>query len=253
MFGVAVLMLPYRFPVRKSGGKSNEDEYVGGGPLQRAIQQDLLGLKKVFLRKLRKRSCQSPEHDAAGCTFAVFLEVFKEKNAAMLHSKLVNAKVDPEAVSQLLYAACLNLITSSSQILTEISFGLFSLYAFYQSNPRQTQVSTTNSLDMLPLGQDLLHTGRSFKQPVRVDSYSYAALQMWRDRSIQVQDDCQALRMSKWPNVASHCCNCGVATDYLGILDKLRPHWDFCEYTGPVGIEGYAGHSDYPMAAKGCP
>ena len=291
----------------------------GGGPLQVAIEKDLLELRTVFFQQQQQNdeaaalssssaAAVVAPHDAEGSVFRAFRSVFASAKIALLHTRLTPPRVDKGQFSQLIYSACLSLIAKAFQTKDEsmtssnensvdhihaiffrnASYGLFCLFALYETNtlPR-APTNDQERLEVCTMGiqaddNTKLHGfRRAFRCPIRVDRYLYTLLLQLRDEALVVQASCQTKRTRacakrvgegvSGPTVAagaggditataandqhssergSWSCQCGVATDTIRILDRLMHHLDYCEYDGPCGAEGLAGHADYPFPCK---
>jgi hypothetical protein len=124
------------------------DPLHGGGPVQRAIEHDLLDLRTKFVQLLHEEVTTNHDgnhrrrHMDQGQVFGLFKTVFGEAKIALLHSRVVPPRCDRDAYSQLIYAACLSLVKKSFEstnfCLEHATFGLFCLYTLYQTNPLPT-------------------------------------------------------------------------------------------------------------------
>ena len=263
-------MLPYRLrpPIygkklqRLKDDKAGEDVLRGGGPVQRAIEQDLLAIRGPFLKVTQEQQQASTtnSHWDSGKSFRCFKTVFGSSKVAALHS-LVPKKCDKESFSQLIYAACLSLLKTSFQAdnfeLENSCHALFCLYALFKTNPLPR--ATTTPFQLVPVGlvsaenPKFLYR-RAFAPNIRVDRYHYSLLLRLRAQAQARQAECQEHHMASHQqqargaeNDSTHwTCQCGIATDTLELVDRLLPDLDLGEYTGPVSLEGLAGHADYP-------
>ena len=285
-------MLPYRLraPIygKKLKGlkeKSGNDVLEGGGPIQRAITQDLLRLRDDFVNTLNQEhddnasendpTSQQQEaaatyyrHVAPGKTFSAFrTNIFDSSKLSHLHT-LVPPKCDREAYSQLIYACCLSMLKQAftSQdagvvMFEDASYALFLLYALFETNPLPRSFKKS-SLELLPVGLLSKHLSRrSFAPNIRVDRYHYSLLLRLRmialKRHAECQQSCmkaqeQNLEVANSDRSKSLCnwrCICSLCQDAVEIVDRIMPVLELCEYTGPVGLEGLAGHSEYPFAS----
>jgi hypothetical protein len=264
-------MLPYRLrPAiygkklqRLKDEKAGEDVLRGGGPLQRAIEQDLLEIRGPFLEVAQEQQHASTtnRHLDSGKSFQCFKTVFGSSKVAALHS-FVPKKCDKESFSQLIYAACLSLLKKSFEtdefVLENSCHALFCLYALYNTNPLPR--ATNTPFQLVPVGlvspenPKFLYR-RAFAPNIRVDRYHYSLLLRLRAQAEARQAECQEHYMESYQQqqalgVVNDCtpwtCQCGIATDTVEVVDRLLPGLDLCEYTGPVSLEGLAGHADYP-------
>jgi hypothetical protein len=266
-------MLPYRLrpPVY---GKTNEHlkrsqaqkatpQQPDGGPIQAAMVADLKGLQWKFLQS----SCYSTEssntekHFARGRTFTDFKNLMEKSKVALMHLLIPQTTCDKEAYSQLIYAACLQVLKNSmeeensEQTLESAAFSLFSLYALFETNPLSRQLD--NSLDLLPMGLSEEEGNfrslyrRAFKQNIRIDQYHYSLVLQVREMAMARIADCRKdFYLSRCSNEKQTLdslwsCKCGIARDTLEILNRLESKWDYSAYTGPVGLEALAGHPEF--------
>jgi hypothetical protein len=263
-------MLPYRLrpPIygkklqRLKDEKTGQDVLRGGGPLQRAIGQDLLETRGPFLKvqQEQQQASTTNSHWDSGKSFQCFKTVFGSSKVAALHS-FVPKKCDKESFSQLIYAACLSLLKTSFEtddfVLENSCHALFCLYALYNTNPLPR--ATDTPFQLVPVGlvsvknPKLLYR-RAFAPNIRVDRYHYCLLLRLRAQAEARQAECQEHYVESHQQQAlgvendstPWTCQCGIATDTLELVDRLLPDLDLCEYTGPASLEGLAGHADYP-------
>jgi Small nuclear RNA activating complex (SNAPc), subunit 1 len=247
-------MLPYRLraPPKAGPWKSakEEDPFLHGGPMQRAIEEDILEIRPDFLHaccNFSNHQNQTSHPAKAGATFSQFASLFGAHKIGLLHSCTIPPRCDHDAYAQLIYASCLSLMrkamedSSSSSTFEQAAFGLFSLYAFYQTCPLPKQTDTP--LQMLPMGLQGDNPKKQFRRHfatrIRIDPHHYSLLQQLQDDALAKQADCQGQPLET--------CSCSVATDVLSILYRLDDCWDYSMYTGPRSVEGLAGHADYPF------
>lgn len=284
--------------VAKNGGTDGSiepapnDPLHGGGPLQRAIELDLLELRTKFVRllqdftpdgagdkhgndddgvtNLRQRRC----HVERGQVFRMFKMVFGEAKIALLHSRLIPPRCEREAYSQLIYAACLSLLKKSyaepTFCLEHAVFAVFCLYTLYQTNPLAMgpDVSSMNHYDhqrqrhlltMLPMGLQNVENPkalyrRAFRTFIRIDRYHYSLLLRLVEECRARQGECQShARIVPHQDTGQWRCTCGVATDGIEIVTRVLKTLDFAEYTGPCSVEGLAGHADYAFSSAASP
>jgi hypothetical protein len=271
-------MLPYRLrtPVY---GKNNEhlkqsaagSVLSGGGPIQVAMEQDLTQLQTRYVETLLSNG--SPEnhisrndhHAETETAFQIFKQQFAESKVAMFHLLLPKNVSDKEAYSQLIYAACLEIFRSAfptriDPTINEVSlehaaFAIFSLYALYETNPLPRETKTP--LELLPMGLQEEENfralyRRAFLQSIRIDQQHYSLLLQLRELSLARIASCEQdfykthfVQQRSGSNSTSWKCNCAIARSALQVLDRLSTKWELCDYTGPVGLEGLAGHADY--------
>lgn len=256
-------MLPYRLrpptfsdkAFKEKKQNESKNMLAGGGPVQRAMELDLMELRPKFLEQLNRTSQQ---HNSPGATFGAFRNVFGQAKVALVHTRTLPIRCDRDAYAQLLYASCLSLLKHAFQqdelMLEHAAFAIFCLYALYETNPL-TNVPES-PLQMLSMGVQCPENPkflyrRTFRMPIRIDRYHFSLLQRVRDEALAQQADCQCARMQAWrANTADWLCTCGIAVDAARVVDRLMPCLDLGEYTGPRGLEALAGHGDYPYGCK---
>ena len=292
-------MLPYRLRPPVYGGKLKQKKeqegisfddrsrpYREGGPVERAVRADLLALLPAFEEKLRQiKPSDSSEHTATGLAFAAFKDVFGSNRVAMLNragdSGLLPTKCDRNSYSQMLYSVCLSMMRQSFRdhsksnenqdsgndslgvFLRQAAYGVFTLYALYETNPLPRGPSSESSkeeyLALLPMGITNPEHGRAtyrraFRSPIRIDTEHYGYLLQLRDLARAERCQCAASMRKNYSQQdngeqvdAQWECECAVATDLCVILDRILSSnmLEFSSYTGPCGLEGLAGHADY--------
>jgi hypothetical protein len=255
-------MLPYRLRPPIYGKKlehlkqTAEHVQARGGPVQRAIEEDLSELEKCFLEEHQAVDDSSSHHHVEpGKTFRSFKQVFGSRRVALVHLLVPTTKCDREAYAQLIYAACLERVRIAFQPpfdLEHAAAALYALYALQETNPLPS--TTPTPMQLLPLAMQSKDNPRAlfrraFRQPIRIDQEHYALLLQLRELALARCADCrQALYYQKKKGrTAPWTCSCGIAKDSIEVLNRLLPHLDLdlCEYTGPIGMEALAGHADY--------
>ncbi|KAL3943492.1 MAG: hypothetical protein SGBAC_002457 [Bacillariaceae sp.] len=272
-------MLPYhlRVPVY---GKQNEhvkksaaeEKSVAarGGPLQGAIAEDILLLQAKYLIQLLAKRQTEKQHYEEGFAFGIFRELFADSKVAMLHLLLPKSSCDKEAYSQLIYAACLQVFRKAFSepngvevSLENVGFSLFCLYTLYETNPLPRETNSPFELLSMGIQGDENYRAlyrRVFRQNIRIDHEHYSLLMQLRHLCLARIDACgKRLYGHESQNQSSgdpfnaddtFKCNCGIARDTINIMNLLATRWDYCDYTGPVGLEGLAGHSNYVATAS---
>jgi hypothetical protein len=138
-------MLPYHLRPpsagKKKGVKKIPDgvvaDYPNGGPIQRAIQEDLLDVRGDFVRELQL-GASSPVAGRHGASFAVCKRIFRRRKVAALHTKFIPPRCDQAAFSQMIYAACLAVLPRQL------------------GPPAESGASTSNAQDSSPATDDLI-------------------------------------------------------------------------------------------------
>ena len=294
-------MLPYRLraPIYGTKLKALKVKYgdnvlEGGGPIQRAITQDLIHLRRDFLTLLiaefanddaeetepsttqQQPSTASYRHVKSGKIFGSFRsDVFDKSRVSHLYN-LIPPKCDREAYSQLIYAACLSLLkqafvsqsTSRSGVnFYDASYALFQLYTLFQTNPLPRSFEKS-SLELMPVNLQSIENHkllyrRSYAPNIRIDRYHYSLMLRLRMIALERQAGCQKECMKTQESILKSAagsahpesqldwkCKCSLEQDIVEIIDRILPVLDLCEYTGPVSLEGLAGHSEYPFSCS---
>ena len=292
-------MLPYRLRAPIYGGKLKKEKeiteknnakyatnpYYGGGPVQVAIEKDLLLLREKYYEALQQQQQQQhTNHCKKGDAFRVFQTVFTEAKVALLHTHFPHGKVHRGHYTQLIYAACLHLLQQESQhshsstSTNDASFAVFCLYALYETNPlpNATAISQSTPLSLLSMGlvaadNPKLRFRRAWKTWIRGNRWQYTLLLQLQQDARALMEDCQKERMEYLeqqllgrqqqqqqedtttptttpaaPPTLVFSCRCGMATDVIPVLERVFHRVELCEYSGPGCLEGLAGHTDYP-------
>ena len=166
-------MFPFRPRAPAFGGKlkrkraslgSTESDHVTqlaeGGPVERAIKDDLKTLISMLRTDILRVSSHIPQnsvsdqvHQGLGRSFLQFKAAFREGKFGALHTRCVPPRSDREAYTQLIYSAALSLFTKSTEGMFKQNFSsivythddfvdsalaLFALYALYETCPLPT-------------------------------------------------------------------------------------------------------------------
>ena len=152
-------------------------------PLQQVIIDDLSNLAEQFSSQL-PISAENNDLTTLGASFQMFLTIFERENIALVHTMGLPPRCDPECFAQLLSASCLSFLHKDWNDLPLAAFGIFSLYAFFQSSPLPV-LQPSSSWQLFPMG--LVHPDnpklgyrRRFRQRIRIHRREYAAIQQWR-------------------------------------------------------------------------
>lgn len=232
--------------LKREQGKNVPD----GGRLQKAIKEDLIQFQASFVDEMQKRSNQrdpQESHWKQGAAFSLFKQGFGDSKIAMLHL-LTPPRCDGEAFSQLIYEACLEIFRDFfSSSFEHACSAIFSLYALFETNPLPRELAWP---EIMPIGIRAAETRshhrslfrRAFRQRIRIDRFHYLMFLQLREMALANKAECER----KFHEQKGRCCSCSIARDVVEVLNRLAPQLDFCEYTGPVGLEALAGHPDYP-------
>ena len=269
-------MLPYILrPTRTYGTKAKGRD--NSQTLQNAIQDDLRQFQTLFLTELKQTEINNnhhrQQHWESGKAFGIFKRLFGSCKIALLHL-LVPLKCDQEAHSQLIYAACLDLLRQALlsaaplELFSNAVFSVFCLYTLMETNPLPRGTTQQHGLELLPVGlRSKVDPNRLFRrffsQNIRIDRQHYLLLLRLREMALATHADCRQQQFyfqssttvyetqqqqQQQQQQSTWVCRCGMARDVVEILDRLSSKLDYCEYTGPVGLEAFAGHPDYPYA-----
>ena len=244
-------MLPYklRAPVYGSVeenklGKTNgtdQDVLTGGGPMPKAIVSDL----KAFQTNVVKHFDELHDNDGTkwgdGKAFGVFKHLFSAGKIGLLHWLIPHIKCDQEAFAQIIYAACFECFRDGSDLMERCA-AVMMLYTLYETCPL-IRTEDLKPEEYIPVGLQWREYPRAlyrrpFRQRIRIDRTNFIQL-------LGLREECHIF-INKAHGEEVRAPLVGVAGDTIVILERLSSHWDFCEYTGPVGLEAMAGHPDYP-------
>ena len=253
-----------------------------------------------------------------GNFFGIFKDEFSSSKGGMFHN-LCPSRCNREAYSQMLYSLCLTILkealcpnSSSSSTTTTTTtyttttttgsddsedsdndhttvdrtrleksgFGVFALYALWETNPLPRAIDNDKPLGNLTMGlldpenPRALHR-RYFHQDIRIDRSHFVLMLRLREIALFIQSRCegefydskyqqlkqrQEQRKSKSARSSlsrpvnskeddKRCigwkCSCGLATDILEVIERLFPKLKLCEYIGPIGLESLAWNPDY--------
>jgi hypothetical protein len=267
-------MLPYhlRPPSEGKSIKKKPDsavaDYRNGGPIQQAIQEDLLDVRGDFVRELGE-SVTDPAADILGASFAACKTIFRRRKVAALHTHFMPPRCDPAAYSQMIYAACLAMLprqlspppaagdsiqeTDDSTrgtppvvvegSLTDAAFAFFSLYILHETNPLP-RAENAKGFELMPVGirnrtnnRRAFHR-RTFRPGIRVCQSTMASFLYWREHARAVVSHPDAATLESRER--------RTAEDVLVVLERLWKQLDFVSYAGPRGLEAMASHPHYP-------
>ena len=146
-------------------------------------------------------------------------------------------------------------------------FAIFSLFSLFETNPLPRKIDDENPLELLPVS---LRSSvddprgsyrRCFSQNIRIDRHHFAMLLQLKEISLAKKCDCERKmhefivnlrRRQDNSGVKDHIQNlslirrCGISSDAIDIIERILLRLELCEYTGPIGVEAFAGHMDYP-------
>ena len=250
---------------------AKDDPRLIGGNLQKAILLDLIDLRELFLQGEMSASPSNIDHaklPSVGTSFLRFKATFKDRRFGAIHTRAIPRNVDRGEYAQLLYSCCFNLLEDSVETegdmvieknkfyLPNSIFAVFVLFTLYQTNPlpsspptRQFTPKTKRGIfdedalleawSVLPISREDQHLHRkSYKCPVRIDRKNYFLL-------MQLSDVCKEI-VSQSANASSSYYS--LAQDASHIIDKMLftdNFFSYCEYHGPVGLEGLAGNPHF--------
>jgi hypothetical protein len=161
---------------------------------------------------------------------------------------------------------------SKEKILVRAAYATFLLYALHETNPLKhvnreilrKPGRNDRMIALLPTSlscsRDTALFRRAFHGKIRVDPTTYGLLMLvLRDLALEAVARCHASQFQdicleedgshRNSGGGSDCCwrcTCAVAQDVLHVLRRLESRLDLASYTGPCGLEGMAGHPDYP-------
>jgi hypothetical protein len=244
-------MLPYklRAPVygsveenklRKTDG-TDKDVMTGGGPVPKAIASDLKAFQTGVVTHFHELQHDDGTKWGYGKAFGVFKHLFGAGKIGLLHWLIPHIKCDQEAYAQIIYAACFECFRDASDLIERCA-SVMMLYTLYETSPL-VRTEDLKPEDYIPVGLQWREYPRAlfrraFRQRIRIDRMNFLQL-------LSLREECR-LFIDKAHVDEFRAPLVGVVGDTIVILDRLSSHWDFCEYTGPVGLEAMAGHPDYP-------
>eukprot|EP00956_Cyclotella_meneghiniana_P027457 scaffold61517_cov67-Cyclotella_meneghiniana.AAC.3 len=169
-----------------------------------------------------------------------------------------------------------------TNFLQNVTFAIFTLYTLHQTNTlpnnphdakvtynhpammiQQTESETQRQWSYLPLGKAGVEGKlyrRHYKYPVRVDRCSYMSLMLVRDVCATIvakanyRNNCDSSSSSFCNDSSSNYCNYNMAVDGIHVIDRMMhddAFFTYCEYHGPVGLEGLAGNPNFYNAYYG--
>ncbi|GAX29508.1 hypothetical protein FisN_36Hh001 [Fistulifera solaris] len=255
-------MLPFRLKPPAYGGKLRKEKQENaspldqnhplrdGGPLQRAVHDDLIAQYPNFVAELNT-SFYVDIHDSKGWSFTIFKKIFSDAGISLLHTQFTPPRCDAGAYSQLLYAVCFDFLRRAFQADEDIyffgAFAVFLLYSLYETNPHPKKL--TSEMETLPMNiQDRynprLSFRRCYRERIRIDLEHYHYLLQLRDMCLAKVASLQG-ESRDWDQTSR--ITCSLARDTVEVITRLMPNFDHCAYTGPCGLEALAGHGDYPV------
>eukprot|EP00956_Cyclotella_meneghiniana_P013162 scaffold18839_cov61-Cyclotella_meneghiniana.AAC.8 len=170
-----------------------------------------------------------------------------------------------------------------TNFLQNVTFAIFALYTLHQTNTlpntpydvkvtynhpgmiqqQQHESELQRKWSYLPLGKAGVGGKiyrRHYKLPVRVDRCSYMSLMLVRDICATIvakanyRNNCNSLSSSLCNDSSSNCNNYNLAVDGIHVIDRMMhddAFFTYCEYHGPVGLEGLAGNPNFYNAYYG--
>jgi hypothetical protein len=147
-------------------------QLVGGGPVERAIKQDLISLRNLFYQSLDQKETEtetetetnmtstptlSPTasftHKPKGYAFRIFKDVFQQAKFGIIFTRAAppESRIEREGFTQLIYSAALSLLQDSldddgddgngddgyddETRYFDSMFAIYALYTLYKTNP----------------------------------------------------------------------------------------------------------------------
>lgn len=255
-------MLPFRLKPPSYGGKLKKEKQEqaspldrnhflrDGGPLQRAIHDDLNAQYAKFVVTL-ENTFFIDAHRTNGLSFTVFKKVFSNAGIALLHTQLTPQRCDPAEYAQLIYAVCFDFLRRAFQTREKLlplgAFAVFLLYSLYETNPYPNKLSS--EIESAPMNLQDPHNPRltyrrCYRERIRIDLEHFHYLLQLRDIVLEKVSNFQA-EMGQLEQTSR--ITGSLATDTAEVIERLMPILEYCAYTGPSGLEALAGHADYPV------
>ena len=149
----------------------------------------------------------------------------------------------------------------------DASFALFLLLALFEINPLAREIGNENPLELLPISlrsseDPRAPNRRCFSKNIRIDRQHFALMLRMKELALARRSDCERLffelqRLNFKGEGQNNSeiitklefpsdCAYGMSTDTIEVLERIFLRLQFCEYTGPVGAEAFAGHPEYP-------
>lgn len=205
-------------------GMSDSVLVSDGGPLERAIKQDLLALRSTFFEILMADfrhvdRFRNSLHASKGKAFTCFKNAFRLHDFATIYH-CCPARCDLDSFSQILYSACLGLLVDASKQAIEAhyvkrsAFAIFALYALYKANPYPMppscqMITNDQARSLFPFGvlqtgggaananlEDKTRTRRTYKSPIRIDKHIVLIMQQLHDFCLAAVDRCEYFRLT---------------------------------------------------------
>lgn len=243
--------------VRNSEGSSCEKsdcktyQLRNGGPVQRAIRDDMLSLKAAFQNNF-ERDCGNGkrwtsevsslhQHLALGSSFSIYKETFRKKKFGIIHSPdLCPPRCDRDSYIQMVYSAALEFLydedlfgfekdAQEESIIDDvvihlplsIVFAIFTIYTLYHTNilpamPTKECTAMDDILSTLTMGlaSDTVKYKmyrRAYKSPIRLSQDLYVILYQVRDVALLCIDQCQHRKYYESINKSDRSWTCSCS------------------------------------------
>lgn len=237
-------MLPFHQKNPNYGGKLKKEKgnephpLREGGPLERAIREDLCAILKGFEAPQNHTHCP-----VVGQGFASFAAYLKPTKVTSILTRFVPPRCDVPAYVQLVYAACLSLLDKSNSDLINMAVVCL-LYVL--SHSTKLMAPQPEALETVPLAWQhrafpsavYRHWYWANSSKVRVDPKLFARILELQERCHWEVAECASRKQ---------VCSCALAVDVPHIIARIS--WQYASYTGPASLQGLAGHAEYPYPA----
>eukprot|EP00566_Odontella_aurita_P002855 CAMPEP_0113553502 /NCGR_PEP_ID=MMETSP0015_2-20120614/15646_1 /TAXON_ID=2838 /ORGANISM="Odontella" /LENGTH=959 /DNA_ID=CAMNT_0000454573 /DNA_START=270 /DNA_END=3149 /DNA_ORIENTATION=+ /assembly_acc=CAM_ASM_000160 len=202
----------------------------GGGPVERAIKEDLSTLWNCFDEIIASSQSSNNNaadnnltettllrHDVIGVSFRRFKDAFRRGKFGIIHTRCIPPRCDRADYEQVLYSACLGLLEDAmlqdegdvrdlSPKLFGAACSVFSLYLLRETNPQPPfPTAERSALSTLTIGlvseDPTKPCRRSYCEPIRISRKQYALLHMARDLALEVIALCESSVAKHWESI----------------------------------------------------
>jgi len=229
--------------VRKSLDLLNSSVVIGnnlhaGGPIQRAIEHDFESFCTAYLGE----TCgEIPERlsPKRGNGFSHVCQSLRRGEIALISSNFHPYEADSQSFRQQCYASCLSLLATSFKARTfhldRACLTVILLYILFE--PYSVEQQDASGLQLCQFGQ--LHSRShglrdGIRGSIRVDPFHFHLV-------LELRENCLKASSS---NLEQRSV---LADDTAIIISRLLNHIEIAAYSGPMNLEGMAGHGDYPF------